>query len=74
MMEDNMFGIIELPRECFRYEGLTDVGHGRQRSWSSNKYEGALFAENTIKTKPCELDKITRWLINKNKKRLSVDK
>ena len=70
VVEDNMFGQIELSRDCFKYEEL-DVKIGK-KNWYPAPRDGdtSLYTVNSGFTRPCELNKFTKWLVEKNRQKL----
>lgn len=71
VLEDNMFGKIWLPQECFKYGELGKINKQYDDLFIGNlRNSSSLFAESIYKCKPCEWNKFTRWLIERNKKKI----
>lgn len=66
VVEDNMFGQIKLDRECFKYKEL-DRGIG-SKNWhiSLREPDASLYTVNSGFKRPCEWNKFTKWLIQRN--------
>lgn len=70
VVEDNMFGQIELDRECFKYKELD------KRIGSSNwhpalrEHDTSLYTISSGFKRPCEWNTFTKWLIEKNCKEI----
>lgn len=67
VLEDNMFGKIELDRECFKYNALNENIKPRTVPMSEYVFEGSLYKDERIWKRPCERGRFTTWLINHNK-------
>lgn len=65
VVEDNMFGEIELDRTCFKYKILKDVGN---RYCNSMQYgiNASLYTDERKIIRPCEWNTFTKWLIRRN--------
>lgn len=68
VMEDDMFGQVKLPRECFHYSELQKITDNRRKFYKEE--EGPLYAGNSIESRPCEWNKFTKWLIKRNQKEI----
>lgn len=66
VVEDNMFGQIELPRECFKYEELDRSIHRSNWSPTLRDHDSSLYTVNSNIPRPCEWGKITKFLIKRN--------
>ena len=66
VVEDNMFGQIELDRECFKYKEL-DRRINRKNWYPAPKDpDTSLYTVNSGFKRPCEWNKFTKWLIGRN--------
>ncbi len=65
VMEDNMFGEIELDATSFRYKEL-DVNYRKERVSYHSTIDKPLFVPDKDAPKPCEWNKFTKWIIRKN--------
>ena len=70
VVEDNMFGQIELDRECFKYKELDR--NIRSKNWhlTLSEYDTSLYTVNSGFKRPCEWNKITQWLVDKNSQKI----
>lgn len=75
VMEDDIFGKIELDRSCFRYETLSESSN----TWRTfetfemppHGINASLYSDERKIPRPCEYnDCITKWVIKRNKKKI----
>jgi len=72
VIEENIFGYIELNRTCFIYEELnTNI---RERFYNSRSYgiNTSLYTDEKGIKRPCEHNKFTKWLIERNKREIEA--
>lgn len=70
VMEDDMFGQVTIPKECFHYTELQEVRNDRIRYRYHKEEEGPLYTGNAIDTRPCEWNKFTKWIIKRNQQKI----
>lgn len=70
VVEDNMFGQIELDRECFKYKELDRRLGSMNRHRSLREPDTSLYTVNSGYTRPCEWNKFTKWLVEKNSEKI----
>ena len=71
VLEDDMFGKILLPNECFKYKELEKINRRHDYLHIGNlRHSSSLFAESIYECKPCEWNEFTRRLIERNKKKI----
>ena len=69
VVEDNIFGEIELDRSCFIYDHLDEhIERGHMKP--QREIEVSLFADERVTIKPCQWGMITPKLIEHNKKEI----
>lgn len=66
VVEDNMFGQIELDRECFKYKELDRSIGSKNWHTSLREPDTSLYTVNSGFKRPCEWNKFTKWLIERN--------
>lgn len=70
VVEDNMFGEIELDRECFAYRALDErIGE----SWYTGRpcaINASLYTDERRIPRPCEWTSFTKWLIKRNREKI----
>lgn len=74
VMEDDMFGTIELDRECFIYRELEK----KKENFFSSSYilnekgviDASLYTDERKIMRPCEYNKFTQWLIKKSRQKI----
>ena len=69
VVEDNMFGKIELDRACFKYEKLEDAGNNYRNSMRYG-IDASLYTDERKITRPCEWNTFTKWLIRHNTQKI----
>lgn len=65
VMEDSMFGEIEVDATCFCYKKL-DSRCGKRGVMLDSLDDKPLFTQDESIPKPCEWNKFTKWVIKKN--------
>lgn len=69
IVEDNMFGEIELDKECFKYEKLEETGKNYSYPMRC-EIDASLYTDDRKIARPCEWNKFTKWLIKNNIKQI----
>lgn len=70
VVEDNIFGEIELDRSCFKYDQLDESISRGHMKLTRREIEASLFADERVTIKPCQWGMITPKLIEHNKKEI----
>lgn len=70
VVEDNMFGQIELDRECFKYKELDEKSARQNVHPFRGEPDASLYTVSSNYMRPCECGKITKWLIERNKEKI----
>lgn len=75
VMEDNVFGKLELDRECFVYRALDSrIEHNNDfiPNYFMPNYaiDSSLYTDENKRIKPCEKNLFTKWLIKRNTQKI----
>lgn len=69
VVEDNIFGQIELDKECFRYKKLEKVRDRYSDSMRAG-INASLYTDERKIIRPCEWNLFTKWLIRHNERKI----
>lgn len=72
VVEDDMFGKIELDRECFKYKELDENIHASFISGASCGINASLYTDELNARRPCEYNKLTKWIIKRNQQKMMI--
>lgn len=70
VVEDNIFGKIELDRENFKYRTLNSKMCEKRYFMPAHTIDSSLYTDERKIIKPCEWNKFTKWLIKQNRNKI----